>query len=504
MASFFQDTMTGLERLTVSESGYTNEGIMLVWLDHFIANTKQTPDSPWVILLLDGCLCHETNAFVVKAKAYKIWLVKYLSHQTHLLQPLDVGCFRLWKHNQQVCVMDAIRSYEPEYNLQSFLRDIPKIRVKTFTKRTIKHAFRDSGMWPMSFKAAQKKIKEYGTKSRKDTGLELLEYGQAYISEDESDENELELPVIPGQLSLPPPRKRPGTYEEVRSAWDEINDKLVANLSSPSRENFKFTRSINDEALMRASLDKVDIDSARNAQKKIHKRKLIQRVSLQKGGSLLASTGLEKAKAKEVEMREKALKLAQRKLKVEESLVKKELYALGVKDRREERERKKWVAEFLGTKREGTPEPVPPQKLLPIRDRENNLSKEEEEAIAIRLLPFKDAVAREQHEFDHAQGRDYTDFCPPGVHIDPAILTLEREFAINQNPLTRIRLDSSDDEDVLSSPLRQFSMGRNVGRVEEAESGGEDEGDGTRQVTPARSVASIDSVAGQDDFVRFH
>ncbi|CZT44806.1 uncharacterized protein RSE6_05041 [Rhynchosporium secalis] len=30
MASFFQETITSLERLTVSESGYTHEGIILV------------------------------------------------------------------------------------------------------------------------------------------------------------------------------------------------------------------------------------------------------------------------------------------------------------------------------------------------------------------------------------------------------------------------------------------------------------------------------------------
>jgi hypothetical protein len=36
MASWFSENITGHELITVSESGYTNEGICIAWLDHFI------------------------------------------------------------------------------------------------------------------------------------------------------------------------------------------------------------------------------------------------------------------------------------------------------------------------------------------------------------------------------------------------------------------------------------------------------------------------------------
>jgi hypothetical protein len=78
--------------------------------------------------------------------------------------------------------MNAIRSYEAEYLVSSF-RDLPSIRIKAFTVATIKHSFANSGIWPVSFKAVKRKLKEYGKKSRKDTGLDLLEFG----SESESD-----------------------------------------------------------------------------------------------------------------------------------------------------------------------------------------------------------------------------------------------------------------------------------------------------------------------------
>ena len=101
-------------------SGYTNEGICIVWLDHFIDHNDCRPDKPWRILLIDGAKCHEAPEFILKAKMNHIWIIKFPSHQTHLIQPADVGCFWQWKRYQQNVIMNAIQSYKPEYNIQSF------------------------------------------------------------------------------------------------------------------------------------------------------------------------------------------------------------------------------------------------------------------------------------------------------------------------------------------------------------------------------------------------
>jgi hypothetical protein len=61
--------------------------------------------------------------------------------------------------------------------VQCFFRDLPEIQEKTFTVRTIKHAFQNARIWPVSFKAVQRKLKEYSKKQRKDTSLEFLEFG---------------------------------------------------------------------------------------------------------------------------------------------------------------------------------------------------------------------------------------------------------------------------------------------------------------------------------------
>ena len=44
MVSWFHENMTGHEVIIVSPTGYTNEGICMVWLDYFIKYNNYGPD----------------------------------------------------------------------------------------------------------------------------------------------------------------------------------------------------------------------------------------------------------------------------------------------------------------------------------------------------------------------------------------------------------------------------------------------------------------------------
>ena len=98
--------------------------------------------------------------------------------------------------------MNAIRSYEAEYLVSSFFQDLPGIREKTFTVPMIKHAFQNAGIWPISFKAVKRKLKEYGKKSKKDTGLYLLEIGSESESESESESDKAITTPIPDPMLI--------------------------------------------------------------------------------------------------------------------------------------------------------------------------------------------------------------------------------------------------------------------------------------------------------------
>ena len=143
----------------LSDTGYTNNKLAVQWLEHFIKHTNSGPNKPQKLLFLDGYASHECPQFVLKAKENNIALFRFPSHLTHILQPLDVGVFRPWKHWHKYAVLAVLCSLDLEYNICSLFRDLAEIRLKTFKDYTIKNAFRDSGIWPVKNKVAVAAIK---------------------------------------------------------------------------------------------------------------------------------------------------------------------------------------------------------------------------------------------------------------------------------------------------------------------------------------------------------
>ena len=256
---------------------------------------------------------------------------------------------------------------------------------------------------------------------------------------------------------------------------------------------------------MLGSLGEMDLKNARAKQVAIHKKKLNSRVSLQKGGSLLASVGLARKKDKEVKVAKEALKKAKTAVTRAENKAKDDLYKLGVIDRREERERKKWVKEQQALQALGVVALIPPEKLVPIRDREKEPTADEIEAIHIANQSLYDTVAQEQKALDDVIAQDIASFSE--VLVDPAILAMEEAFRVQQNPLSQVRLQSDDEADdeeddeegyIPSSPIGRMALGRDECKEEEGGNGMD------LCSSPPRSVATIDSFdARNQNFIRF-
>jgi hypothetical protein len=168
MENWLEDELKGDERIACTPTGYTNNEIALEYIDHLIKHTRAGPDKPWKILLLDGHESHHTEEFKIRAQENHILPFYFLSHLTYILQPLDVGIFRPWKHYHELAVQTALRSLDFDYSITSFFRDLPKIRSQTMQKHTIVNAFEDSGMWPGSEKAGIKRIRQFRQRRKKD------------------------------------------------------------------------------------------------------------------------------------------------------------------------------------------------------------------------------------------------------------------------------------------------------------------------------------------------
>jgi DDE superfamily endonuclease len=115
MDYFFSKEMDPESVINMTESGYSNNEVGLSYIKHFIEATESSPSSIKKLLLYDGHDSHCTEEFKAIAAENNIILYKFPPHLTHILQPLDVGCFQPYKHWHSQAVHHAIRTLQPRY-----------------------------------------------------------------------------------------------------------------------------------------------------------------------------------------------------------------------------------------------------------------------------------------------------------------------------------------------------------------------------------------------------
>ena len=206
--SWVTDNLLRAEVIALSQTRYTNEKIALAWLDHFIKHVDARLDKHWRMLLLDGHITHHKADFILQCHDNHIVPFAFPSHLTHVLQPLDVGVFRPWKHYHHKAIHNALHSLDMKYTISSFFPDLSSIREQTFQSHTIQNVFKESGMFPVAFKKALKKMRHYNARSNLKTisGASTLSSSdpdpsilvnstETEVSIEEG--GELELPVLP-------------------------------------------------------------------------------------------------------------------------------------------------------------------------------------------------------------------------------------------------------------------------------------------------------------------
>ena len=212
---------------------------------------------------------------------------------------------------------------------------------------------------------------------------------------------------------------------------------------------------------------------ARTAAVELHKKKLISRRSLAKGGSLLASNALQKMAEKRQKEANKALQKANTALTRAQNKQMEELRQEGVANHSAEREQKQYIQQHqaLGST-------IPPYMWTPIRDRQKEPTTAEIENQQIALQSLREAVGKAKSDQEEAYTANPISLTL--ILIDPAILQEEREFQLSQRGGLQVTIPVDDSADEGADNSR-----------------GESKGD------YQRSVATIDSIAENADFVSF-
>ena len=149
---WYQDTALPKDwRIEVSDNGWTTDNIGLRWLQNtFIPAIAGRKVGTYSLLVLDGHGSHLTPQFDKICSENNIIPICMPPHSSHLLQPLDVGCFSPLKRAYGRLVENKARLGFNHIDKFDFLQAYPEARTGTFKADTIKNSFAAAGLVPLN------------------------------------------------------------------------------------------------------------------------------------------------------------------------------------------------------------------------------------------------------------------------------------------------------------------------------------------------------------------
>jgi hypothetical protein len=136
-------------RFEVSPNGWTSDEIGLRWLQKlFIPSTSSRTKGKYRLLILDGHGSHLTAEFDQICEKNNIIAICMPPHSSHLLQPLDIGCFAVLKRSYARLVESKTRARINHIDKLDFLEAYPSARIEAFKSETIKNSFATAGLMP--------------------------------------------------------------------------------------------------------------------------------------------------------------------------------------------------------------------------------------------------------------------------------------------------------------------------------------------------------------------
>ena len=132
-----------------TSNGWTNNETGLDWIRHFDKHTAARTKGIYRMLVIDGHESHVSAEFQAFCKEKNIITVSMPPHSSHLLQPLDVGCFGPLKRAYGREIEGFIKSHINHITKVEFLIAFQAAFSKVFTPDNVKAGFRGAGLVPL-------------------------------------------------------------------------------------------------------------------------------------------------------------------------------------------------------------------------------------------------------------------------------------------------------------------------------------------------------------------
>src|SRR5450432_3333418 len=148
-STWYTDTLPMDWTIAVSENGWTDDKLGLIWLQSiFEKHTAHRTNGVYRLLILDGHGSHVTPEFDLFAKEHLIITLCMPPHSSHLLQPLDVGCFAVLKRLYRRQIEGLMRNGVNHIDKHDFLEAYHNAHKETMTQANISSSFAATGVLP--------------------------------------------------------------------------------------------------------------------------------------------------------------------------------------------------------------------------------------------------------------------------------------------------------------------------------------------------------------------
>jgi hypothetical protein len=140
--------LPGEWRIATTDNGWTTNEVGLDWIKHFDYHTAPRAKGKYRLLILDGHESHHSTDFELYCQQNNIITLCMPPHSSHLLQPLDVGCFGPLKKAYGRQIEDLMRMYITHVSKLEFLCAFREAFFASMTEKNIQSGFRGAGLVP--------------------------------------------------------------------------------------------------------------------------------------------------------------------------------------------------------------------------------------------------------------------------------------------------------------------------------------------------------------------
>jgi hypothetical protein len=158
LSAWYQEDIPRDWAIAVSKNGWTTNELGVAWLKHFVAHTKDRRVGAWQLLLIDGHESHNSLEFQDICRENQIYTLCMPPHSSHLVQPLDVGCFSPLKRAYGDQINHLVRNHINHVTKLEFLPAFYAAYQQSITEKNICSSFRAAGLVPYNPEAVLSKL----------------------------------------------------------------------------------------------------------------------------------------------------------------------------------------------------------------------------------------------------------------------------------------------------------------------------------------------------------